>query len=47
MLERQQQLQEALERAERGEASEEDWNVIYYECGMRRAKNEPYSKSER
>ena len=48
MLERMQQLEEALERAEAGQASDEDWNVIYFECGIkRRAKHESYSKSER
>lgn len=39
MLERQQRLEEALERAEKGTATEEDWYVIYFECGLRRNKN--------
>jgi len=40
-LERQQMLEEALLRAERKEANEHDWKVIYFECGMtRRSKNE-------
>lgn len=34
MLERQQMLEEALDRAEAGVASEDDWNIIRYECGM-------------
>ena len=34
MLERQQMLEEALERAETGVATEDDWNIIRYECGM-------------
>lgn len=40
MLERQQMVEEALRRAEQGKATEEDWEVLYYECGIRRAKNE-------
>lgn len=32
-LERMQRLDEALERAEAGRASEDDWNIIRYECG--------------
>jgi hypothetical protein len=40
-LERQQMLEEALLRAERKEANDDDWKVIYFECGMtRRNKNE-------
>ena len=34
MLERQQMLEEALERAETGVATGEDWNIIRYECGL-------------
>lgn len=34
MLERMQQLEEALERAEAGTATADDWNIIRYECGM-------------
>jgi hypothetical protein len=34
MLERMQMLEEALERAEAGVASEDDWNIIRLECGM-------------
>lgn len=41
-LERQQMLEEALLRAERKEANEDDWKIIYFECGLsfRRKKNE-------
>lgn len=34
MLERQQMLEEALNRAEAGVATEEDWRVIRNECGL-------------
>lgn len=34
MLERMQMLEEALERAEAGVASEDDWAIIRFECGM-------------
>ena len=36
MLERMQMLEEALERAEAGIASEDDWDIIRFECGMPR-----------
>ena len=36
MLERMQMLEEALERAEAGVASEDDWDIIRFECGMPR-----------
>jgi hypothetical protein len=36
MLERMQRLEEALERAETGVASEGDWDIIRSECGMPR-----------
>ena len=40
-LEREQMLEEALLRAERNEADEDDWKIIYFECGKtRRSKNE-------
>ena len=39
MLERQQRLEDALIRAEDGTAQEEDWQIIYFECGLRRIKN--------
>jgi hypothetical protein len=38
MLERRQMLEEALERAESGNATEGDWVLIYYECGLTRRK---------
>ena len=34
MLERMQQLEEALERAEANCAKEDDWKVIRFECGI-------------
>ena len=34
MLERMQMLEEALQRAETGVATEGDWNIIRSECGM-------------
>jgi len=34
MQERQQMLEEALERAETGVATEEDWQLIRNECGL-------------
>ena len=34
MLERMQMLEEALERAEAGTASGDDWNIIRSECGV-------------
>jgi len=36
MLERHQMLAESLERAEAGRATEDDWNIIRYECGVPR-----------
>lgn len=42
MLDREQELQEALLRAETNQASEEDWKIIYVECGLKRkTENEP------
>lgn len=38
MLERQQILEEALDRAESGVASSEDWSVIRSECGLPKVK---------
>jgi hypothetical protein len=35
MLEREQMTEEALIRAEQGIATEEDWIVIWSECGLR------------
>ena len=34
MLEKMQMLEEALERAEAGVASGDDWNIIRSECGL-------------
>ncbi len=34
MLERQERIEEALHRAESGEANFDDWTVIRYECGV-------------
>lgn len=36
MLERMQMLEEALDRAEAGIASKDDWDTIRFECGMPR-----------
>lgn len=36
MLERMQMLEEALERAETGVATRDDWDLIRYECGIPR-----------
>jgi hypothetical protein len=40
MQERMQELIEALQRAETGNASGDDWKIIYFECGLRRENNE-------
>jgi hypothetical protein len=34
MLERQQRVEEAIERAQAGVATEDDWTIIRYECGV-------------
>jgi hypothetical protein len=34
MLEREQRLEEALQRAEAGRATHDDWTIIRYECGV-------------
>jgi hypothetical protein len=34
MLERMQQLEEAVNRAQSGRASKDDWKVIKFECGI-------------
>ena len=39
MLERQERLEEALERAESGNATPDDWLVIRFECGVPRKSN--------
>lgn len=47
MLERMQMLEEALERAEAGVATEGDWDTIRFECGMPRRQNlKPELRSE-
>ena len=46
MLERQQMLEEALERAETGVATEDDWNTIRFECGVTRRPNLTETRSE-
>jgi hypothetical protein len=38
MLERMQILDEALDRAESGLATRDDWSVIRFECGMPRSR---------
>lgn len=39
MLERMQQLEEALDRAEAGAATTDDWITIRYECGVPRRQS--------
>lgn len=34
MLERMETTEEALTRAREGKATEEDWKIIYLECGL-------------
>jgi hypothetical protein len=46
MLERQQMLEEALERAETGVATEDDWNTIRFECGVSRRPKSTETRSE-
>ncbi len=46
MLERQQMLEEALERAETGVATEDDWNTIRFECGATRRPKLTETRSE-
>ena len=33
-LERMEQLEEAIDRATQGMATEDDWNIIRFECGI-------------
>jgi hypothetical protein len=40
MLERMQMLEEALDRAEAGVATRDDWNTIRYECGVPRRQSQ-------
>ena len=46
MLDRQQMLEEALERAETGVATEDDWNTIRFECGVTRRPKLTETRSE-
>jgi hypothetical protein len=46
MLERQQMLEDALERAETGVAIESDWDTIRFECGVTRRSNLTENRSE-
>lgn len=39
MTERLERLTEAVERAEKGQATEDDWTIIRYECGLERKQN--------
>jgi len=36
MIERMQMFEEAIQRAEAGVATEDDWNMIRWECGVAR-----------
>ena len=47
MLEREQMTEEALVRAEQGIATEEDWIVIWSECGLRKRRPSHEKGSER
>lgn len=47
MLERMQQCEEALIRAQAGQASDEDWEVIRYECGLGKKENKNAVNSQR
>jgi hypothetical protein len=46
MLEKQQMLEEALERAETGVATEDDWDTIRFECGVTRRPKSTETRSE-
>jgi hypothetical protein len=46
MLERQQMLEEALERAETGVATEDDWDIICFSCGVTRRPKSTETRSE-
>ena len=47
MLERQQQLEETLRRAEENKATEDDWEIIYIECGLRRNHGTDSQRTQR
>lgn len=38
MLERMQRCEEALRRAEAGQADKADWDLIWFECGLKKEK---------
>ena len=44
MLERLQQLEEALDRAESGVGTQEDWAIIRYECGIPQRKEAKHER---
>ena len=46
MAEKQQMLEEALQRAEEGVATQADWGLIRYECGASRRPNLTETRSE-
>ena len=46
MLERHEMLADALERAEAGRATEDDWNTIRFECGVSRRPKSTENRSE-
>jgi len=46
MLEREERLEEALTRAESGQATADDWTVIRYECGLPRKSTPVNTRSE-
>ena len=46
-LERLQQLEEALVRAREGWATEDDWKVIYFECGLSASVKHTFIKGKK
>lgn len=38
MLERMQRCEEAIARAKAGQATDEDWEIIRFECGLKKEK---------
>lgn len=46
-LERMEQLEKAIERATQGEATEDDWNIIRFECGILAARTPNVSRRKR
>jgi hypothetical protein len=46
LLEREQRCEEALVRAKSGQASEDDWSVIYFECGIRERKTNEFNSQK-